>query len=373
MSKLTVKQAWLVLNGLPHVGPVLLKQLLEHFDGDPLQLLAAPRGQLLEFPKIGPVIANSIVKWRDNFDLAGEEQAMEKRSIHFVASCEQAYPSLLKEIYDPPAGLYVNGTLSVCPAYVAIVGSRRCSVYGVNIARQLARDLATRGYCIISGMARGIDTAAHEGALEAGGQTIAVLGCGIDIIYPPENYDLYRDISDKGAVVSEFPFGRRAGKQTFPMRNRLISGMSQAVIVVESAVSGGSMITARFAGEQGRPVFAVPGRIDQSSSMGCHQLIRDGAILLTNAAELIADMSYSLQSELEIELDTKSEKLLTQDMKLEEDELSVYKHLASGESYSIDKLLKLSDLPIQRVAGSLLTLEIKNCIIKKIDGTYERT
>ena len=175
---------------------------------------------------------------------------------------------------------------------IAVVGSRRTTLYGQSVAKKLGSDLARLGFCVVSGLARGIDTAAHEGALSVGGKTAAVLGCGIDIVYPPENLDLYRRIVETGAVLSEFPFGRKADKQTFPMRNRVVAGISEAVVVVESDVQGGAMITARFAGEQGRLIYAVPGRIDQPTSHGCHQLIRDGATLFTGIDDILNELNY---------------------------------------------------------------------------------
>ena len=206
---------------------------------------------------------------------------MAKAAATFITPRDVGYPRLLKEIHDPPIGLYRKGVYDFAQPCVAIVGSRRTTLYGQSVAKKLAADLARLGFCIVSGLARGIDTAAHEGALSVGGKTAAVLGCGIDIVYPPENLALYRRIEAEGAILSEFPFGRRADRQSFPMRNRVVAGIAEAVVVVETDVSGGSMITARFAGEQGRLIFAVPGRIDQNTSAGCHQLIRDGATLLT--------------------------------------------------------------------------------------------
>jgi DNA processing protein len=175
---------------------------------------------------------------------------------------------------------------------VAIVGSRRTTQYGLATARRLGGELARRGFCVVSGLARGIDTAAHEGALDAGGRTVAVLGTGVDLVYPPENRTLTERIAREGALLSEFRLGRSADRQSFAMRNRIVAGMSAAIVVVESDVDGGSMITARFAAEQGRVVLAVPGRIDQPTSAGCHQLIRDGAVLLTSAEDVVDELSY---------------------------------------------------------------------------------
>ena len=217
---------------------------------------------------------------------------MAQAGIDYLTPSDAAYPQLLREIPDPPICLYRQGRHDLRQPCLAVIGSRRTTHYGLAIARQLAADLALSGYCIVSGLARGIDTAAHEGALAAGGRTVAVLGTGLDTIYPPENLELSRRIAETGAVLSEFRLGSPATKQSFPMRNRIVSGMSDAIIVVESDVDGGAMITARLAGEQGRTVFAVPGRIDQPTSAGCHQLIRDGAALVTCVDDILSELSH---------------------------------------------------------------------------------
>ncbi|MES1166931.1 MAG: DNA-processing protein DprA, partial [Pseudomonadota bacterium] len=280
-SEMTEQQAFLVLNALPNIGPITLNRLLEELGGDPREVFTAGVHRLSAVKGVGPVISATIAGWREHFDLAREEARMAQANVAFITTRDPAYPKLLKEIHDPPIGLYRRGGYEFAEPCIAIVGSRRTTLYGQSVAKRLGADLARLGFCVVSGLARGIDTAAHEGALEAGGKTAAVLGTGIDLIYPPENLGLYRRLEETGAILSEFPFGRRADKQSFAMRNRIVAGICEAVVVVESDVSGGAMITARFAGEQGRQLFAVPGRIDQNSSAGCHQPIRDGATLLT--------------------------------------------------------------------------------------------
>ena len=267
-ATLNHRKALLILNGLQHVGPVMLRRLLDAYDHDPVAVLSGDRKKLLSVKGVGEKAARVLVHWSDHFDLSKEIERMKASSMRFIAQTDDAFPPMLQEMYDPPIGLYWKGEYNIDRPCIAIVGTRRATLYGHSVARKFASELSQLGFCIVSGMARGTDTAAHEGALEAGGQTVAVLGCGLDIVYPPENLDLYKQIAATGAVVSEFPLGRRADRQTFPMRNRVVAGMCEAVIVVESAVAGGSMITARFAGEQGRQIMAVPGRIDQSSSGG---------------------------------------------------------------------------------------------------------
>jgi DNA processing protein len=291
-SELTERQALLVLNALPNIGPITTNRLLEELGGDPRAIFAAGARRLEAVRGVGPAISRTLVQWREQFDLEREERKLAEAGAAFITARDDAYPRALRQIHDPPIGLYRRGGYAFDLPGVAVVGSRRATLYGQSVAKKLGADLAGRGFCVVSGLARGIDTAAHEGALAAGGRTVAVLGNGLDIIYPPENLELYRRIAEQGAVVSEFPFGRRADRQSFAMRNRIISGMCEAVVVVESDVDGGAMITARFAGEHGRLIFAVPGRIDQPSSRGCHQLIRDGATLFTGIDDLLAEMNY---------------------------------------------------------------------------------
>src|SRR5688572_18783814 len=292
VESLTEQQAFIILNALPNIGPITLNRILEELGGDPRAVFSAGQRRLEAVKGVGPVIAETIESWRNHVNLAREEDRMAKSAADFITTRDAGYPKLLKEIHDPPIGLYRKGRYDFSHPCVAIVGSRRTTLYGQAIAKKFGAELARLGFCVVSGLARGIDTAAHDGALSVGGKTAAVLGTGIDIIYPPENIELYRRIEAEGAIISEFPFGRRADRQSFAMRNRIVAGMSQAVVVVESDVSGGAMITARFAGEQGRQLFAVPGRIDQPTSAGCHQLIRDGATLLTSVDDILSELNY---------------------------------------------------------------------------------
>jgi DNA processing protein len=237
------------------------------------------------------------------------------------------------------------------------------------VARKLGTELAERGFCVVSGLARGIDTAAHEGALSVGGKTAAVLGNGIDIVYPPENLDLYRRIAEKGAVLSEFPFGRRADRQSFAMRNRIVSGISEAVVVVESDVDGGAMITARFAGEHGKLIFAVPGRIDQPSSRGCHQLIRDGATLLTGVEDLLSELNYLDGLRPAPVPAGKTDAAMTGG--LGEAEQRVFECFRGGSILNIDTLVGLTQMPAHELGATLMLLELKRLVVKRIDGAFE--
>lgn len=359
--------AFIVLNGLPNIGPITLRRLLDAFHGDPVSIFNATSSQLKSVKGVGDAIVKSLRSWSTHLDLDKQLERMEQSGIRFVITEADEYPSLLREIYDPPIGLYWKGDYVVDRPAVAIVGSRKTSVYGRQVARKLGRELARCGFCIVSGGARGVDTEAHKGALEADGKTIAVMGCGMDIVYPAENFELFNQIAQTGAVVSEFPFGRRADRQTFPMRNRIVSGMCQGLIVVESDLYGGSMISARFAAEQGRTVFAVPGRIDQSTSRGCHQLIREGASLLAKPEDVVEELGYLLLSKSSEE----SEEIPTQSFELSDDEQLVLKQFEGGEILDMDRLLDRTGKASPELASTLMMLELKHLIVKRFDGTFE--
>lgn len=371
-GELTARQALLILNALPNIGPITLNRLLEELGGDPCAVLQSPVRRLESVKGVGPAISGTVVNWRDHFDLKREEDRMAKAGADFVTQDDPGYPRMLKEIHDPPIGFYRKGKYGFDHPCIAIVGSRRTTLYGQSVAKRFAAELARLGFCIVSGLARGIDTAAHEGALSVNGRTAAVLGSGIDIIYPPENLQLYRQIEASGAIISEFPFGRRADRQSFPMRNRVVAGICDAVIVVESDVNGGSMITARFAGEQGRLVYAVPGRIDQASSAGCHQLIRDGATLLTSVDDILAELNYldGLRPS-PIPLREKAGDDATAAAELSEAETSIMAFFSGGELLSADLLAEKSGQPVHEVAVLLMQLELKRLIAKRTDGKFE--
>ena len=369
--QLSQRQAFLVLNALPHVGPVALRRLMDAFNRDAVAVLSAPRAQLLEVGGIGKKAADTMIDWAGRFDLAKEVTQMRRTGTRFFIQEDVNYPELLREIYDPPIGLYWQGEYIVDRPCVAIVGTRQSTLYGRRVAKKIAAELARLGFCVVSGMASGIDTAAHEGALEIGGKTVAVFGCGLDTIYPPENLDLYQKIVAHGAVVSEFPFGRRADRQTFPMRNRVVAGICQGVVVVESAASGGSMITARFAGEQGRTLMAVPGRIDQASSVGCHQLIRDGAIMVTSVDDILEELRYQRtqfpaeESQLNLGGEDAAQ------LQVSEAEQVVLDCFSGGEFGLLDDIAERLGKPIAELSGILMSLELKRLIVKRADGRFE--
>lgn len=370
--ELSEAQAFLVLNALPNIGPITLNRLLEALDGDPRAVFTVGTRRLEAVKGVGPVISATIAGWREHFDLAREEDRMAKAGASFITNRDAAYPKLLKEINDPPIGLYRKGSYGFEHPCIAIVGSRRTTLYGQATAKKLGAELARHGFCVVSGLARGIDTAAHEGARSVGGKTAAVLGTGVDLIYPPENLELFRRIeAEGGAILSEFPFGRRADKQSFAMRNRIVAGMCEAVIVVESDVSGGAMITARFAGEQGRQLFAVPGRIDQPTSAGCHQLIRDGATLLTSVDDVLSELNYLEGFHPAAISEKPAQTAAGRPANLTDVEATVFACFRGGAMLSPDALAAQTGLAAAELSSTLMMLELKRLVAKRADGTFE--
>lgn len=377
-DELTERQAFLALNALPNIGPITFNRLLQALGDDPRAVFSVGARRLESVKGVGPVISSTITAWREHFDLAREEERMAKSGADFITTRDAGYPRLLKEISDPPIGLYRRGRYDFDAPCIAIVGSRRTTLYGQSVAKRLGADLARLGFCVVSGLARGIDTAAHEGALSVEGKTAAVLGTGIDIIYPPENLELYRRIEAAGVILSEFPFGRRADRQSFAMRNRIVSGMCEAVVVVESDVNGGAMITARFAGEQGRLIFAVPGRIDQNTSAGCHQLIRDGATLLTSVDDILNELNYldGLRPTPIPEKDGAGDEDAVDGKtrvpaNLTADEQTVWRCFEGGAIVASDALVGQTGLASPKVSAALMMLELKRLIAKRADGAFE--
>lgn len=274
------------------------------------------------------------------------------KTIQLLRTKEVGYPFLLKEIAAVPPELYVKGEIPTLPC-LAVVGSRQASPYGLRIAERLARELSETGFCIVSGLARGIDTAAHQGALAGKGKTVAVLGSGLQEIYPPENRTLADAIVEKGgAVISEFSLNAPPLPENFPRRNRIISGLSLGVLVVEADEKSGALITANFALEQGREVFACPGPMDSALSRGCHRLIQQGAKLVSGVEDIFEELKIPLAHRL-------SQEPTLPD--LDPREASVYHHL-SDEPLSVDLVAQRSQLPVQEALSTLLQLEMKQLI-----------
>src|SRR5437660_3276182 len=286
------REALVALNMVEGVGPIRVRQLLEQF-GEAAAILKASRSQLAAVRGIGEDTAEAISKWETDVPLAAELKRIADFGCHIVIQTDAEYPELLRQIYDPPLVLYVKGTLLPKDKNaVAMVGSRMTTHYGIEVARKLAYQLAYVGVTVVSGAARGIDTAAHQGALTGKGRTIGVLGTGINLVFPPENVELYERIIANGALITQFPFNRPADKQAFPIRNRIVAGMTLGTVVVEANLTSGALITSNFATEYGRQVFAVPGRIDSPRSKGCHELIKKGAKLCEGAEDILSEFEY---------------------------------------------------------------------------------
>ncbi len=370
-ENLSKDDAFLLLNAVQKLGPITATRLLKEFKGDPTRIFSSSKAELLKTRGIGKAAVDSLKNTQNIHWVKKERQKIETHKFSFLN--KEKFPLALQEIYDCPAGLYVTGDIPQGP-YVAIVGTRIPSIYGRRICREVAVDLASNGFCIVSGLARGIDAEAHLGALEADGKTIAFLGSGLDVIYPPEHLDLYRRIRINGVVASEFPLGHKANRNTFPMRNRLVSGISSAVVVIESASAGGSLITAQLAADQGRHVYALPGRVDQATSSGCHKLIREGATLIRSSQDIIDDLLPSL-SEEELNLISKSssnsEKLKDSSVTLNNDEKKIIEILKNGCLLTIDEICSAANLKHPIVSSNLIMLELNNLIGKRNDGKYE--
>lgn len=283
------KRDWLALALIPGIGTTQFIRLLARFRS-PSDILRAPSSALREI--VGNKLADRIAQYSEVVDLNAQFRLMKEYNVDLVTLDDDGYPLALGEIYDPPLVLFCRGQLHERDRYaVAIVGTRRATPYGLRIAEKLGRELASRGITVVSGMAAGVDAAAHRGALEAGGRTIAVLGCGVNVVYPRENAELMQEIVDRGCVLSQFAMDAPPSKTHFPVRNRIISGMTQGTVVVQAPARSGALITAHTATEQGREVFAVPGEIGNRNSEGPHALIKEGAKLVETAEDIIAELN----------------------------------------------------------------------------------
>ena len=358
------REALVALNLIEHVGPIRVRQLLEHF-GDAPAILGASRSQLLQVRGIGEDTAEAIAAWEKTTDLGAELKRIADSGCRIVTQDDPEYPASLRQIYDPPIVLYVKGDLSPKDKNsVAMVGSRMTTHYGLEVARKLAYQLAYLGVTVVSGGARGIDTASHQGALSGKGRTIAVLGTGINLVTPPENAKLFEQIAASGALITQFPFNRPADKQSFPIRNRIVAGMTLGTVVVEANLTSGALITANFAVEYGRQVFAVPGRIDSPRSKGCHDLIKKGAKLCEGAEDILSEFEYLFPASNR-PLSPGQAGVLPA-LELSENEQKVYDALDHDE-VGIDDVIRKSGLPSSAVSVALLSLEMKR-LIRQLPG-----
>jgi DNA processing protein len=344
---------WLSLKAVPGVGNRLFLNLLKHF-GDPGTALAASEDELLRVDGVSARVARALATHQTPGNVEKELTRAYKGGVKVITFSDDDYPALLRHIHDPPPVLYVRGRLQADSHYIAMVGSRNATSYGRTVTEHLSADLARCGFAIVSGMAMGIDTAAHTGTIAAGGNTVAVLGSGLDNIYPPENRKLFYRIAETGAVITEFPFSTLPEAHNFPRRNRIISGLSLGTVIVEATQRSGSLITARLAAEQGREVFAVPGSVASFKSMGTHLLIKQGAKLVEHAQDVIEELnlrpdpsSEVKQQQVPVDLTTDEETVL---------------HELSPYPVHIDTLIRRLPLPPAQVSGLLLELELKGLV-----------
>jgi len=347
---------WLALSLTPGIGSILIKRLLDRFK-TPEVIFRASRKELLKIEGLGEKVAGEIQKGPLENKVKKELSLLNEVKGKIITLKDDDYPNRLKDIYDPPALLYVRGKLiKEDELAVAIVGSRRTTPYGRWITEKIGRDLARHGVTVVSGMARGIDSVAHKGALQGGGRTVAVLGCGVDVIYPSENRDLFYQIIEHGAILSEFPMGSRPEGGHFPKRNRVISDLSIGAVIVQASEESGSLITANYALEQGREVFAVPGNVGAEGSRGTNRLIKEGAKLIESSEDVLEEILPQWRRGREET--AKAEEPVSV---FSEEERILYKLLGETPLH-IDALIRESQLDPGRVASLLLDLEFKGLI-----------
>lgn len=339
---------WVAFNRVSGIGAVRLRGLLDHFDN--LESAWNASGAALRDAGLGPQTIEALLRARRDMDPEAELRRVEALDVRIVTWEDPAYPARLKEIAAPPPVLYLWGAMEASDDIgVAIVGTRRPSAYGQQVTRQLAGELARASLTIVSGMARGIDAIAHRAALDAGGRTLAVLGSGIDVVYPPEHRKLAEEISISGAVLTDYCLGRQPEPANFPARNRIISGLSLAVVVVEAGESSGALLTADFAAEQGREVLAVPGSIYNRASAGCNRLIQNGARPLLSASDVIEALNLEVtvrQSEARLHLPEDAV------------ERQVLAALTQDPTH-VDDVAARCGLPISQTSACLTMLELK--------------
>ncbi|OGO32132.1 MAG: DNA protecting protein DprA [Chloroflexi bacterium RBG_16_56_11] len=348
----TDTQFWVAFNNIPGIGRVRLAQLESYFGGLE-QAWKAPAGELRR-SGLDNVALRAISQWRDSISPEAEMAKLEKHHVRVLTCNDASFPARLKEIYDFPPVLYLRGSLLPEDEWcLAVVGTRRATVYGKQVTAEIVSDLARSRITIVSGLARGIDTIAHRSALEAGGRTLAVFACGLDTVYPAENEALARQIMENGALLSEYPLGSRPRAENFPRRNRILSGLSLGVLVTEAGEDSGAMITARMALEQNREVFAIPGSILSPASRGTNRLIRDGE------AKLVREHSDILE---ELNLTAVARQIEMREVLPTSDTESVLLRQLSAEPVHIDEICRLAGLPAATVSGTLAMMELKGMV-----------
>ncbi len=354
---MTRTEAYLVLNLLPKIGPVRVRRLLEVF-GSPERILAAKAHEILRIEGFGRELAETISGWEASIDLSRELRRIGEMELTILTQEDALYPPLLREIHSPPLVLYVWGELIEKDRNaIGVVGSRQASLYGLDAAKKMSFQMGYAGFTVVSGLARGIDTAAHEGALASKGRTIAVIGAGMGQLYPPENMGLAERIAKQGAVITEFPVDYPPDRQSFPLRNRIVAGWCSGLLVVEAPVRSGSLITANQATEMGRAVYAVPGNIDRPTSAGCNKLIQQGAKLVMDGGDILDDLMVLFPTV------PRAPKLEapTLPSNLSADEEAVFAALGTEQSH-IDQITARCGLSSASVSSTLMRLEMKRLV-----------
>ena len=350
------REAYIALNMMEKVGPVGVRAMVSHL-GTARAIFEAGPEAFSGADSLGREQVAAVLSQREKVDWRGEMERAEKAGVRLIARVDEEYPKNLLEIHDPPLALYVRGNLESRDKHaIAIVGTRRATHYGLDCAGTLASQLAQAGFTIVSGLAEGIDAAAHRGALQAKGRTLAVIGSGLDRLYPTSNKELAEMIAKQGAVISEFSFGREPDRRTFPIRNRVVSGLSMGVLVVEADQKSGAMITANQALEQGRSVFAVPGRIDNPAARGANDLIKNGAKLVTSANDVLREYEFLFGAAINAAAGDRRPK-----PKLSDDETRLVSLLEPGEK-DVDSLIRESGLKAGLVGSLLIGLEMKHLV-----------
>lgn len=362
---------WFTLKSVSGIGNLLYHRLVGHF-GTPQKVLQAPARSLEHVAGISKRLAAAIAAQPTPDWVFDEIEQCVKRGFHIITQHDSRYPSLLQHIPDPPPFLYCYGDLNHPPCNISVVGSRKATTYGKSCAKRLSRDLAHNGLSVVSGMARGIDTAAHLGALEGGGKTIAVLGSGLNKVYPAENTKLFHRIAENGAVVSEFRLDAEPEGHHFPQRNRIISGLSLGTVIVEAARRSGSLISARLAMEQGREVFAVPGSIHAKTAHGTHDLIKQGALLIESADDIIEEIAPQIpveqtppdQAQRQVQSGVPAKAFSEREERLLE--------AIGAYPVHIDELARRCKLDMGLLTAALLQLELKGAVHQESGKFFSR-
>ena len=353
---MTEREAYIALNMMDGIGPVSVRILVSTI-GAAVGIFEAREEDILRIPGLSRDVVSMLLKQRDSINWQAEIEKANSMGIEIITYIEDRYPASLKQIHDPPLALYVKGKIECADSQaIAIVGTRNPTHYGLQVAEMFGFQLARAGFVIVSGLAKGIDASAHSGAIKSHGRTLAVLGGGIDKLSPHSNEALAELIVENGALISEYPLGRPPDKTTFPVRNRIVSGLSMGVIVVEAGHKSGALITARVAAEQGKIVFAVPGRIDSSRSFGTNMLIKEGARLVQSVDDVLREFEY-----LSPALLARSDVFTKPKPVLSEAEEKIVRLIDSGIT-DIDSLIRASGLGVSTVNSLLIELEMKRIV-----------